>query len=134
MDELSASRQNIAGVAEMIAGVTKQTNLLALNATIEAARAGEAGKGFSVVANEVKELAVATSAATADITSTIEKLRQDTVAMSQAINEVQTGVIEIDNATRDVNGVTTGQRETAQVLNTSVDQAIERLHAIDSLA
>ena len=134
VDELSSSLQNIAGVAEMIDGVAKQTNLLALNATIEAARAGEAGKGFSVVANEVKELAIATSAATADITSTIEKLRMDAVVMSEAITEVQTGVAEIDNATRDVNGVTMGQRETAQVLNSSVDQAIDRLRAIDSLA
>jgi hypothetical protein len=54
--------------------------------------------------------------------------------MSEAITEVQSGVAEIDNATRDVNGVTMGQRETAQVLNSSVDQAIDRLRAIDSLA
>jgi methyl-accepting chemotaxis protein len=134
VEELSSSLQNIAGVAEMIAGVAKQTNLLALNATIEAARAGEAGKGFSVVANEVKELAIATSAATAEITSTIEKLRMDAVVMSGAITEVQSGVAEIDNATRDVNGVTMGQRETAQVLNSSVDQAIDRLRAIDTFA
>jgi len=43
------------------------------------------------VANEVKELALATSAATADITSTIEKLRMDAVVMSEAITEVLSG-------------------------------------------
>jgi methyl-accepting chemotaxis protein len=64
---LDDTSQRIRQVVTLINQVAGQTRLLALNATIEATRAGEAGKGFTVVANEVKELAGQTSAATARI-------------------------------------------------------------------
>jgi methyl-accepting chemotaxis protein len=96
--EAQSTNQEIAGLAQaarkiddvvkLIQSVAGQTNLLALNATIEAARAGVAGKGFSVVASEVKALAVQTAKATDDIAKQISSVQGSTRSAVGAIGSV----------------------------------------------
>lgn len=76
MAELEQSAQAINSVVGLISSVAEQTNLLALNATIEASHAGSAGKGFSVVANEVKALAIETGRSSKDISRKITDIQE----------------------------------------------------------
>jgi methyl-accepting chemotaxis protein len=86
MNQLGVAAREIGKVTETITEISSQTNLLALNATIEAARAGAAGKGFAVVANEIKELAQQTAAATEDIKGRIGGVQTST---SGGITEIE---------------------------------------------
>lgn len=118
--------------AELIGKLTKtiheisgQTNLLALNAAIEAARAGEHGRGFSVVADEVRNLAVRTAEAVNEIqniTQNIEtKVNGSTDMMIEFSAHTQNSMEDLMKIIDDIAILTSNTAE--------VTQAIKVLHS-----
>ena len=105
MSSLAKSGDEISKVSSVIFTIARQTNLLSLNAAIEAAKAGEAGKGFSVVAGEVKSLAVKTTQATNDISEKISLIKEGTDLAIEAISEINKIIESINNLQSDISNV-----------------------------
>ena len=127
------SLRRVAGTAKLIAGIAGQTRLLALNATIEAARAGEAGRGFTVVANEVKDLAMNTTESTEQIAETIATLERDAANMAGTIAAMVGGIGGIDEATGVLRGVASEQQSVVAELDQRVAETLVRIRKLSEL-
>jgi methyl-accepting chemotaxis protein len=109
----------------IIASIAANTNLLAMNAAIEAAHAGEAGRGFSVVADEIRGLAVNSSAESRKISvelkqiiQTIDHIVKDAEASGNAFAEVSRRINETEKLVLEVNNAVQEQKTGAgQVMN-----------------
>jgi len=96
--KLSRNTNDIEKMIATIQDIAEQTNMLALNASIESARAGVHGKGFSVVAGEVKKLAVTSSKSAHDINELLKEIQYDTKNHEQDIMDSYHLLLENEQA------------------------------------
>ncbi|MBB6250219.1 methyl-accepting chemotaxis protein [Nitrospirillum iridis] len=122
---LTGAADKVGMVVKMISQIAGQTNLLALNATIEAARAGEAGRGFAIVAAEVKSLARQTAQATEEIGGQIGEIQDVAQTAVAALNAIATTIEAMRDSSLAVAGAVEEQTRMTDEIVRSVHLAGE---------
>ena len=110
INALAKAADQIGDIVTVISEIAAQTNLLALNATIEAARAGEAGRGFSVVASEVKSLAMQTGQSTGQIGAKVAVIQSTTREVVSALTGVAEAVDQLSGVNQSMSAAIEQQR------------------------
>jgi len=138
---LAGRAQSIGEIIETVNDLAEQTNILSLNAAIEASRAGEHGRGFTVVANEVKALALQSREATSQVGSILGEIQkatssavmsaeQGTLGAAAAIAQVETAG---DTMVRLMEALNTAQRSSSQISASASQQAVGMSQIADGM-
>ncbi len=127
MDDISRASKETQNVVKAIEEIAFQTNLLALNAAVEAARAGEAGAGFSVVAEEVRNLALRSADAAKNTAMLIEGTLKKVQNGSKLVNKtndyfstVAQSALKVGELVEEIAAASSEQGQGIEQVNTGV--------------
>ena len=133
VSEIDESAREIERIIGVIEDIARETNLLALNAAVEAARAGEAGKGFSIVASEVRELAIRAGQASNDVREMINESQQKVTRGVELVTSAETALGGIVERVGKVAGNVRQIVEDASNQDVAIDQIRVAVASVDQI-
>ncbi|MBL0701181.1 MAG: methyl-accepting chemotaxis protein [Desulfosarcina sp.] len=129
MEKMTKASEETRKVVKTIDEIAFQTNLLALNAAVEAARAGEQGAGFSVVAEEVRNLALRSAEAAKNtallIDGTVNRIIKGAelvVTTNEAFKTVAQGTSRVGELVAEIASASNEQAQGINQVNTAVNE------------
>ena len=132
MDRITNSAEETSRIVETIDSIARQTNLLALNAAVEAARAGEAGRGFTVVAEEVRDLAMRSAEAAKAtgqlIHGTVENIHSGVDLTERVVGQLEAISQKVDQVTGVMSSISAASVQQSQDIE-RVTSALSELTA-----
>ena len=130
MDDIYSGQKDIGQIIDTIENIAFQTNILALNAAVEAARAGEAGKGFSVVAEEIRNLAIRSSEASKNtaslIMASLDSIRAGTDIADETARSLETVLDSVRLVTESVGRIAAASRQQALSIR-QIEKGIDQI-------
>lgn len=129
-DSVLKQSAGILQASSVIQNISSQTNLLAMNAAIESAHAGEAGKGFAVVAEEIRKLAEQSGSQTKAIDSNLKELSEAIARITSDIKQVQASFSDIYELSQKVRTQETAISNAMEEQNSGNQQVLEAMRAI----
>jgi methyl-accepting chemotaxis protein len=130
IEEIQDSSRTMEKTVGHINKIAAQTNLLAMNAAIEAAHAGIAGQGFAVVAQEVRDLAISSSARSKEI---LEEIRLMATRVENGVElSLQAGE-SLDTISQGVENAATIFREIALAMTEQSSGTTQIVQAVNAV-
>jgi methyl-accepting chemotaxis protein len=123
MTHITASIREVSDISNVIDNIAFQTNILALNAAVEAARAGEEGRGFSVVATEIRNLALRSSDSAKDIKTLI----------NTTVERITQGAKLVDEAGQTMREVVKSVNDVTDIMSKMANATIEQSNGIEQI-
>nr|WP_298928457.1 methyl-accepting chemotaxis protein [uncultured Erythrobacter sp.] len=113
---LTEHSDTIEEATRAIVRIAERTNLLSLNAAIEAATAGPSGRGFTIVAQEVKALAMQATEAATEIDEFLTGVRTGTIEAERSFKAIDEAIVELDQAAKAIRWDVNDQRQSADTI------------------